>query len=389
VNGPVRHLLLVCAVGAALLGARPGEASAQRAPSTAALQKQLRTMRAQVRALQTQVAALRRASVGAPGAVGPAGAAGAAGATGARGPAGAVGATGAAGATGAQGPQGLQGVPGLQGLPGLQGVPGVQGPQGPQGVPGPKGDKGEKGDLATDRDLAGYARMVAAQTWSAMQTFTDVLALRPATTFSASTSTGGVMNIDNTASTGAGQVIYSNAGADAAGRLLNVRADNTQFPAAAVHVDYNGAGNAVEIVNSGTGSPSVALNVVSSNPNDTTLGISGQELGRGTAKFTHTGTGDDANASALSLRLNGTGTAAQGIFLDATSGTTGKLLNLRNAGDSKIVATSDGKLLATGGLGVGNSAPATAITGAIVRKVEVFDRNGVSLGYVPVYRSMG
>ena len=108
--------------------------------------------------------------------------------------------------------------------------------------------------------------MVAGQTWSAMQTFTDVLALRPATTFSTSTSTGGVVNIDNTASTGAGQVIYSNAGADAAGRLLNVRADNAQFPAAAVHVDYNGAGNAVEIVNSGTGSPSVALNVVSSNP---------------------------------------------------------------------------------------------------------------------------
>jgi hypothetical protein len=371
VNGPVRHLLLVGALGAALLGARPGEASAQRAPGAAALQKQLRTMRAQVRALETQVAALRRASLGA---VGPAGAAGAAGATGSMGPAGATGATGA------------QGLPGLPGLQGLQGVPGTPGPQGPQGIQGPKG---EKGDLATDRDLAGYARMVAAQTWSAMQTFTDVLALRPATTFSTSTSTGGVVNIDNTASTGAGQVIYSNAGADAAGRLLNVRADNTQFPAAAVHVDYNGAGNAVEIVNSGTGSPSVALNVVSSNPNDTTLGISGQELGRGTAKFTHTGTGDDANASALSLRLNGTGTAAQGIFLDATSGTTGKLLNLRNAGDSKIVATSDGKLLATGGLGVGNSAPATAITGAIVRKVEVFDRNGVSLGYVPVYRSMG
>ena len=211
-----------------------------------------------------------------------------------------------------------------------------------------------------------------------MQTFTDVLALRPATTFSTSTSTGGVVNIDNSASSRRGQVIYSNAGADAAGRLLNVRADNTQFPAAAVHVDYNGAGNAVEIVNSGTGSPSVALNVVSSNPNDTTLGIFGQELGPGTVKFTHTGTGDDANASALSLRLNGTGTAAQGIFLDATSGTTGKLLNLRNAGDSKIVATSDGKLLPTGGLGVGNSATGgSAITGAVVRKVEVFDSNGV------------
>ena len=350
VNGPVRHLVLVCALGAALLGARPTDASATNAPSTATLRKQLRTMRAQMRALQSQVATLRRMSAGTPGPVGP------------------TGLTGATGPSGATGPQG------------------IQGPQGPQG---PQGEKGEKGDLATDQDLAGYARMAAAQTWSAKQVFADVVALRPATTFSASTSAGGVVNIDNTASTGAGQVIYSNAGANAPGRLLNIRADNPQFPAAAVHVDYNGAGNAVEIVNSGTGSPSVTLNVVSSNPNDTTLGISGQELGRGTAKITHTGTGNDANASALSLRLNGAGTAARGIFLDATNGTTGKLLNLRNAGDTKIVATSDGKLLATGGLGVGNSAPASAITGVVVRKVEVFDRNGASLGFVPVYSSIG
>ena len=238
-NGPVRQLLLVCALGAALLGARPGEASAQRAPSTAALQKQLRTMRAQVRGLQTQVAALRRSSVVLrvrrvlrvlPGRPGP------------------------------RVPPARRAPRARRACRGFRASRASKDPPGPQGVPGPKG---QKGDLATDRDLAGYARMVAAQTWSAMQTFTDVLALRPATTFSTSTSTGGVVNIDNSASTGAGQVIYSNAGADAAGRLLNVRADNTRFPAAAVHVDYNGAGNAVEIVNSGTGSPSVALNVVS------------------------------------------------------------------------------------------------------------------------------
>ncbi|HEX2103199.1 MAG TPA: hypothetical protein VHF51_06075 [Solirubrobacteraceae bacterium] len=332
----VRHLLLA-ALAALLLAAHPGAAVAKkrtvRAPSAAALQKELRAMRAQVRRLQSQVAGLRRES--------------------------------------AHGPPG---------------------PQGPQGIPGPqgaRGEKGEKGDLATDQDLAGYARMATAQTWGAAQTFADLVALRPAGTFSASTSAGGALNLDNSANTGAGQVIYSNAGAGATGRLLNVRADNPQFGAAAVHVDYNGAGNAVELVNTGTGSSSVTLNVVSSNPNDTTLGISGQELGRGTAKITHTGTGADVNASALSLNLAGTGTAAQGIFLNAPSGTTGKLLNLRNAGVQQIVATADGKLLATGGVGVGNSAPATAITGAVVRKIEVFDKNGASLGFVPVYASIG
>jgi hypothetical protein len=55
----------------------------------------------------------------------------------------------------------------------------------------------------------------------------------------------------------------------------------------------------------------------------------------------------------------------------------------------KIVATADGKLLATGGIGVGNSAEASAVTGPVVRKIEVFDKNGASLGFVPVYSSMG
>ena len=65
------------------------------------------------------------------------------------------------------------------------------------------------------------------------------------------------------------------------------------------------------------------------------------------------------------------------------------LLNLRKAGDSKIVATSDGELLDTGGLGVGNSLPATTITGAVVRKVRMFGRDGARSGYVPVYSSIG
>jgi hypothetical protein len=354
VSRPLRHLLLLAVLGALLGGAQPpaSEAKAKRAPSTATLQKQLRTMRAQVRALQAQVMSLRRQSV-------------------VQGPAGATGAIGATGAAGPTGPQG------------------IAGPQGIQGSSGDKGDKGEKGDLATDQDLAGYAKLAAAQSFTAAQTFAGVVGLRPATTFGTSTSTGGALNLDNTQNDGAGAVIYSNAGAGATGRLLNVRAANPQFAAPAVHVDYAGTSNAVEILNPGTGTPSVTLNVVSSNPNDTTLGISGQELGRGTANITHTGTGADVNASVLSLKLDGVGTAAQGIFLDAPHGTSGKLLNLRNGGTAQIVATADGKLLATGGLGVGDAAPATAVTGPVVRKVEVFDRNGASLGFVPVYASMG
>lgn len=43
-----------------------------------------------------------------------------------------------------------------------------------------------------------------------------------------------------------------------------------------------------------------------------------------------------------------------------------------------------GKVLATGGLGVGNSAAATT-PGTVVKKMQVFDASGTSLGYVAVY----
>jgi hypothetical protein len=45
---------------------------------------------------------------------------------------------------------------------------------------------------------------------------------------------------------------------------------------------------------------------------------------------------------------------------------------------------TDGKLIAEGGLGVGNSMLATS-PGRVTRKIEVFDATGRSLGYVPVY----
>lgn len=46
--------------------------------------------------------------------------------------------------------------------------------------------------------------------------------------------------------------------------------------------------------------------------------------------------------------------------------------------------TSDGHLLLTGGVGVGNSAAATT-PGSVTDKIEVFDENGVSLGFLAVY----
>jgi hypothetical protein len=46
------------------------------------------------------------------------------------------------------------------------------------------------------------------------------------------------------------------------------------------------------------------------------------------------------------------------------------------------------KLITHGGLGVGNSATATTSVGSLVKKVEIFDAAGASLGFVPVYATI-
>lgn len=188
-----------------------------------------------------------------------------------------------------------------------------------------------------------------AQTFTQKQTISSSLAdnslvLTPSGNAGTSVSTGGAIRLTNTSNDGAGFILYSNAGASAAGRLMNIWADNAAFANAAFHVDYDGTANAVEIVNNSTDSSAQALNVVSHNPNDSTMGVNGEETGKGTIKIVHTGTGTDSNASGISIDLQGTGTAAQGIYVDSTasSGTTGKLLRLRNQSVDMFTVESNG-----------------------------------------------
>lgn len=49
--------------------------------------------------------------------------------------------------------------------------------------------------------------------------------------------------------------------------------------------------------------------------------------------------------------------------------------------------STNGKLVAAGGIGVGNSAPARSL-GPLVKKIEVFSETGESLGFVPIYGSI-
>lgn len=125
-----------------------------------------------------------------------------------------------------------------------------------------------------------------------------------------------------------------------------------------------------------SGSDITALNVVSSNPYSSAVWISGKEYGHGTLKVAHLQpeSGSDANAAAISINLAcdttrgpaGDITATQGIYLDTYQvadnsikyGTTGNLLNIKNAGTQRLVLNSNGQLQlpttdSTGGLVIG------------------------------------
>ncbi|WP_345288154.1 hyaluronoglucosaminidase [Streptomyces gulbargensis] len=98
----------------------------------------------------------------------------------------------------------------------------------------------------------------------------------------------------------------------------------------------------------------VALNVISDNPHDSAMYLSGTEKARGTLKITHRGyaDGSDGGAAAVSVYLETTGavdgaggTAAQGIFVTQTTGPTkGNLITLRNNGVDDFVVKGGGQV---------------------------------------------
>lgn len=106
-----------------------------------------------------------------------------------------------------------------------------------------------------------------------------------------------------------------------------------------------------------------AVNIVSDNPDGSTVMISGIEKNRGTVKISHRKPAgvSDASAAALSIDLqDGAGngdSGAQGVFITATEGpTTGNLVTIRNAAAPTI---EELVLKATGRLGLGVAVGAT------------------------------
>lgn len=179
-------------------------------------------------------------------------------------------------------------------------------------------------------------------------------------------SSGGVIFIDNTNNIGTGIGIYSNADGSAEGNMINVKVDNPLYNQAAFYMNYDGLSNAVEIVSNSNDSSSNALAVTGNNINDSTVGIIGYELGKGTIKVTHNrpGSGNDQNASGLSIDLKGVGTRAQGVYVDSTEtgGTLGNLLRLRNQSIDQFVVGPQGNLTLTGNITQGATGTNTTFT---------------------------
>lgn len=121
--------------------------------------------------------------------------------------------------------------------------------------------------------------------------------------------------------------------------------------------------HAVTVYQAGTSGTGAALNVVSDNPGTSAMYLSGTETGRGTLKIAHRGYTDasDASAAALSIDLQTAGTAAQGIYITSTTGTsTGNSITVRNTvGSDGAHHLEDFVVKGTGLVGIGLPISAT------------------------------
>ncbi|VHC80536.1 hyaluronate lyase N-terminal domain-containing protein [Streptococcus pyogenes] len=181
---------------------------------------------------------------------------------------------------------------------------------------------------------------------------TGQLQFKPNSGIKPSSSVGGAINIDMSKSEGAGVVVYSN-NDTSDGPLMSLRTGKETFNKSALFVDYSGKTNAVNIAMRQPSTPnfSSALNITSGNENGSAMQLRGSEKALGTLKITHENPNVEANydenAAALSIDIvkkqkGGKGTAAQGIYINSTSGTTGKLLRIRNKNEDKFYVNPDG-----------------------------------------------
>ncbi|HFI0201642.1 TPA: hyaluronoglucosaminidase, partial [Streptococcus pyogenes] len=271
----------------------------------------------------------------------------------------------------------LTGPKGPKGDTGLQGKTGGTGPRGPAGKPGTT----DYDQLQNKPDLGAFAQKeetnskitklesskadknavyLKAESNAKLDEklsltggiVTGQLQFKPNSGIEKSSSTGGAINIDMSKSKGAAMVMYTNKDTTD-GPLMILRSDKDTFDQSVQFVDYKGTTNAVNIVMRQPTTPnfSSALNITSANEGGSAMQIRGVEKALGTLKITHENPNVEAkydeNAAALSIDIvkkqkGGKGTAAQGIYINSTSGTAGKMLRIRNKNKDKFYVGPDG-----------------------------------------------
>jgi len=168
------------------------------------------------------------------------------------------------------------------------------------------------------------------------------IAITQTGTTSSSSSVGGAINLNNTDNPGAGVIIYS-AHAAPTGRLFSVRANNATFSQPCIYGETTGTSFCAKFSHTGTTATANCVLVESTNTQDSSLGVTGYEAGRGTIKVTHNKPAvSDANASCISLDIAGAGTAAKGLFIDSSGVTTGLLVDVRNNNLQKLTIGPNG-----------------------------------------------
>ena len=312
---------------------------------------------------------------GAPGATGPSGPTGPAGAigstgltgpTGATGPAGATGTTGAAGPAGVIGPQGLtgpQGATGPQGTTGATGATGPTGPTGPIGLTGPMGATGPTG-LTGDTGATGAPGATGAAGPQGTAGSQGATGAQGTTGLQGATGPQGPTGATPAVAGTTGQLQFNNAGALAAANVwagtnvldlrnggalgatvpqqlgvYNFRVSTTDYERSVL--DWQTTANVLRIGTEAAGTGVVRnINLVGGN-----VGISATVWpGALTVQK------DVAATNTASIYLLGTGvtpvTAAGGAYLavNAPTGFTGSLLELRQNGVIRTSVTSGGTL---------------------------------------------
>lgn len=172
-------------------------------------------------------------------------------------------------------------------------------------------------------------------------------------------------------------------------QLRGIEIDGTASVASGVTITGNTVSNCRGQINIVHASDVVIVGNRTVNPNST-LTVSCIAINIGAAKAVVVGNhADQAHPSFPAIYVDAGATDVTVAWNSVVAGVPyqnpAETVLMYRSGPAQI--KTNGKLIANGGIGVGNSVAASSL-GSVVRKIEVFSSTGASLGWIPVYNSI-